>query len=142
MEKDYDLSRFYEPQQRDYAQALAEIRRGAKVSHWIWYIFPQLKGLGRSYFSEFYGLEGLEEAWLYLQDPVLGARLREITAALLALDSRDPQAVIGSRTDSRKLCSSMTLFALAAPQEELFYEVLRQFFQGDLDRRTLAQLGL
>ena len=132
----YDLSRFHRAQARDYAQALAEIRAGRKRSHWIWYIFPQILGLGFSTTSEFYAIRDLGEANDYLADPVLRARLLEISGALLELDSSDPSAVMGY-PDDLKLKSSMTLFELAEPDCPVFPAVLEKFYGGERDRRTV-----
>ena len=110
----YDLSRFHRAQPRDYDQALSEIRAGRKRSHWIWYIFPQIQGLGYSSTAQFYAIQDLSEAKAYLADPVLRERLLEISGALLGLESSDPSAVMGY-PDDLKLRSSMTLFALAEP---------------------------
>ena len=107
-----NLKRFTEAQYRDYEQALKEIKNGRKESHWMWYIFPQLKGLGRSYTSDFYGIENLDEAKAFLQDPYLGKNLQEIAAALLELDNDNATQIMG-RPDDMKLKSSMTLFALS-----------------------------
>ena len=132
----YDLFRFHRAQARDYAQALAEIRAGRKRSHWIWYIFPQILGLGFSSTSEFYAIRDLGEAKAYLADPVLRARLLEISGALLELDSSDPSAVMGY-PDDLKLKSSMTLFELAEPDCPVFPSVLEKFYGGERDRRTI-----
>ena len=137
----YDLTRFLQAQEGSYAQALAEMKRGRKESHWIWYIFPQLKGLGRSAMSEFYGISGMEEARAYLKDPVLGARLVEICNALLALEAKDILQVMG-RPDDKKLKSSMTLFEAAAEDPEVFQRVLEKYYQGKRDGRTLRMLGM
>lgn len=131
----YDLSRFYSPHKRDYAAALSEIRAGRKDSHWMWYIFPQVKGLGRSSTSEFYGIKDLEEAQAFLHDKVLGAHLTEISSALLELDCSDAEQIFG-KTDAMKLQSSMTLFSLADPQEDIFVQVLDKFFCGRQDKQT------
>ena len=117
------------------------MKRGRKESHWIWYIFPQLKGLGRSAMSEFYGISGMEEARAYLKDPVLGARLVEICNALLALEVEDIVQVMG-RPDDKKLKSSMTLFEAAAENPEVFQRVLEKYYQGKRDGRTLRMLGM
>ena len=109
----YDLNRFLSAQRRDYAAALREIRSGRKRSHWIWYIFPQVAGLGMSSTSQFYAISGLDEARAYLSEPTLRAHLLEISGALLALEESDPTAVFGF-PDDLKLRSSMTLFAAAA----------------------------
>lgn len=138
--KHYDLQPFREAQQRDFSQALAEIRAGQKRSHWIWYIFPQLRGLGYSDYAVYYGLEDLEEARLFLQDPMLGANLREITQALLELPQRDPHQVMGS-PDHLKLRSCMTLFAQAAGEGSLFQQVLEKYYNGKPDAKTLSLLA-
>ena len=136
-----DLSRFLNAQARDYEQALSEIRAGRKRSHWIWYIFPQLDGLGYSPTAQYYGIRDLEQAKDYMAHPVLGPRLVEISEALLALPSSDPGAVMGY-PDDLKLCSSMTLFELAAPDQPVFGKVLDKFYGGRRDPLTLRLLGL
>ena len=132
----YDLSRFHRAQSRDYAEALAEIRAGRKRSHWIWYIFPQIQGLGFSSTSQFYAITDLGEAKAYLADPLLRERLLEISGALLELPSSDPSAVMGY-PDDLKLKSSMTLFELAEPDCPVFPAVLEKFYGGERDRRTI-----
>lgn len=136
MENNYNLNRFIEAQNRDYDIALAEIRAGKKVSHWMWYIFPQLKGLGRSSTSEYYGLSGIKEAQAYLSDPILKARLIEITDAVIAHKDKSAEEIFGG-IDAKKLRSCMTLFSIAAPDIPVFEAVLEQFFNGTLDRNTL-----
>lgn len=136
----YDLNRFLKAQDRDYADALAEIKAGHKRSHWIWYIFPQVKGLGFSSTSEFYGIDGLNEARAYMDNVVLRERIIEISEVLLTLDSSDAGDVMGY-PDDLKLRSSMTLFAEAAPKEEVFQKVLDKFFAGKKDERTLEIIG-
>ena len=133
----YDLSRFHKAQQGSYETALAEIRSGRKRSHWIWYIFPQIQGLGFSSTAQYYAIENLEEAKAYLADPVLRERLLEISNALLALDSCDPSEVMGY-PDDLKLRSSMTLFSLAEPGCTVFRDVLDKFYDGQEDSRTIA----
>ena len=133
----YDLSRFHKAQQGSYETALAEIRSGRKRSHWIWYIFPQIQGLGSSSTAQYYAIENLEEAKAYLADPVLRERLLEISNALLALDSCDPSEVMGY-PDDLKLRSSMTLFSLAEPECTVFRDVLDKFYDGQEDSRTIA----
>ena len=133
------MQRFYEPQRRDFDRALAEIRRSRKVSHWMWYIFPQLKGLGRSSTAQFYGLDGLGEARRFAADLVLGGNLRTITQALLDQPDRNARAVFGG-TDAMKLRSCMTLFALADPDCGLYARVLEEFFRGERDPQTLKML--
>ncbi len=135
-----DLSRFHEAQKHSYRTALAEIRRGRKCSCWMWYIFPQLRGLGHSATAQYYGITGLQEARDYLRDEVLGGRLVEISRALLDVDSNDPVEVMGV-PDNLKLKSSMTLFEAADPGEDTFGKVLDKFFHGQRDERTLALLG-
>lgn len=136
MENNYNLNRFIEAQNRDYDIALAEIRAGKKVSHWMWYIFPQLKGLGRSSTSEYYGLSGIKEAQAYLSDPILKARLIEITDAVIDHKDKSAEEIFGG-IDAKKLRSCMTLFSIAAPDIPVFEAVLEQFFHGVPDRNTL-----
>ena len=136
MENNYNLNRFIEAHNRDYDIALAEIRAGKKVSHWMWYIFPQLKGLGRSSTSEYYGLSGIKEAQAYLSDPILKARLIEITDAVIAHKDKSAEEIFGG-IDAKKLRSCMTLFSIAAPDIPVFDAVLEQFFHGVPDRNTL-----
>ena len=133
------MQRFYDPHRRDFDEALAEIRRSRKVSHWMWYIFPQLKGLGRSSTAQFYGLDGLEEARRFAADPVLGGNLRTITKALLDQPVRHAWIIFG-RTDAMKLRSCMTLFAMADPDCGLYARVLEEFFRGEGDSQTLKML--
>ena len=135
------LDKYVSAQARDYDDALREIRGGRKRSHWIWYIFPQLDGLGYSSTAQYYGIRDLEQAKDYMAHPVLGPRLVEISEALLALPSSDPGAVMGY-PDDLKLCSSMTLFELAAPDQPVFGKVLDKFYGGRRDPLTLRLLGL
>lgn len=137
--KDYTLQRFLDAQQEDYGQALAEVKNGKKRSHWIWYIFPQLKGLGMSYNSQYYGISGREEAKAYLEHPVLGARLREITKALLDQYDVSVQKIFGS-LDAMKVLSSMTLFREVATDDDLFSQVIDKYYQGIPDWRTVEKL--
>ncbi|WP_369141016.1 DUF1810 domain-containing protein [Modestobacter versicolor] len=136
-----DLARFVDAQDDGgtYAQALAELRAGHKRSHWMWFVFPQVAGLGRSAMAQRYAIGGADEARAYLDHPVLGPRLRECAAALTALDGDDPVAVLGG-TDAQKLRSSMTLFAAVAPEEPVFAAVLDRFFGGARDEATTARL--
>ena len=135
------LDKYVSAQARDYDDALREIRGGRKRSHWIWYIFPQLDGLGYSPTAQYYGIRDLEQAKDYMAHPVLGPRLVEISEALLALPTSDPGAVMGY-PDDLKLCSSMTLFELAAPDQPVFGKVLDKFYGGRRDPLTLRLLGL
>ena len=136
----YHLERFLTAQERAYATALREIRSGRKRSHWIWYIFPQLKDLGHSETAKYYGIKDLDEAKAYLSEPTLRARLIEISEALLSLRVNDPETVMGY-PDDLKLRSSMTLFAAADPEEPVFGQVLEKFFHGRADQRTLDLIG-
>lgn len=134
------VKRFEKAQQRDYETALAEIRSGQKRSHWMWYIFPQLKGLGRSPTAQYYGIADQEEAREFLNHPVLGTHLKEISRALLELTTSDADAVFGF-PDNLKLCSSMTLFAKVSGEENsVFHQVLDKYFGGKWDDRTLRLL--
>ena len=136
----YDLSRFLEAQKNSYDTALREIRAGRKRSHWMWYIFPQIRGLGYSAMAQHYAIRDLGEAREYVQHPVLGPRLIEISEALLALDESDPRRVMGS-PDDLKLRSCMTLFQSAAPDQPVFGKVLDKFYDGSPDGRTLEILS-
>ena len=136
-----DLQRFVDAQDAGgtYDDALRELRAGRKTGHWMWFVFPQVAGLGRSSMAQHYALSGLGEAQDYLADPVLGPRLRECASALTALSETDPVRVLGG-IDAMKLHSSMTLFDRAAPDEPVFGEVLEQYYDGALDRATLDRL--
>lgn len=136
---EYRLERFVQAQENSWETALAEIRRGKKNSHWMWYIFPQICGLGQSCESVTYAITGLEEARAYLAHPLLGSRLREITAVLLEQTGTARQ--IFDDPDDRKLHSSMTLFHRAAPEEPLFRQALDRFFYGMEDPLTLGILA-
>lgn len=133
------LDRFYYPQAQSYSAALCEIQLGRKRSHWMWYIFPQLRGLVHSRLAMFYGIADIGEAQAYLADPVLGPRLLEISRALLDLPTNDPLAVLGS-PDNLKLRSCMTLFREADPTQPVFQAVLDKFYGGEPCHRTLAML--
>lgn len=122
-----------------YATALAELRAGRKRTHWIWFVFPQLDGLGRSATARRYAIGSLAEARAYAAHPLLGARLRECCDALLGGEGDDPEAILGA-TDALKLRSSMTLFEAAAPDEPRFAAVLERFYGGHRDGATLARL--
>jgi uncharacterized protein (DUF1810 family) len=136
----FDLSRFLSAQAADYETALAELRAGRKRSHWIWYVFPQLRGLGLSATSEQYGIAGTDEARTYLAHPVLGERLRQCVRAMLAHEDASAREVLGE-IDVMKFRSCLTLFAAVAPEEPLFAEALERFFCGESDRKTLQLLG-
>jgi uncharacterized protein (DUF1810 family) len=135
-----DLPRYLTAQERDYTLALAEIRAGRKQSHWMWYIFPQVKGLGESLTSRKYAIQSLQETVDYLNHPVLGSGLREISRELLLLETRNVGSVFGI-TDSLKLKSCMTLFsAIDISKEKCFQRVLDEFFNGKVDERTMDQV--
>ena len=133
-----NLQRFLSAQEYDYPIALREIQNGCKENHWIWYIFPQIKGLGFSHQSKFYGIANRQEAEAYLAEPILNARLREITLALLEHKDKTAQQILGG-IDAMKVKSSMTLFDAIAP-DDIYAEVLNIFFRGDRCKRTLAYL--
>ena len=137
----FNLQRFVEAQLRDYDRAIAEIRGGRKRSHWMWYVFPQLIGLGRTSTSRYYAISGLEEARAYLEHPLLGPRLRDCSEALLSLHNLTAHEIFGS-PDDIKLSSSMTLFALAAGPDSPYSEVLERYFSGRQDERTLNLLDI
>lgn len=139
MDDPFDLARFVTAQDPILPQALAELRRGAKHSHWMWFVFPQLAGLGSSPTAVHFAISGRAEAEAYLSHPMLGPRLRESIAALMAAPSEDPVAILGS-IDAAKLRSSMTLFEAAGGTPGPA-EVLDRFFDGQRDDRTLALLG-
>jgi uncharacterized protein (DUF1810 family) len=130
----FDLARFVAAQDGAYPDALAELRRGRKTSHWMWFVFPQLRGLGRSPTAQHYGIASLAEARAYLAHPLLGPRLNEASAAVLAAPG-SAEAVLGA-VDALKLRSSMTLFAAAADDPVPFAAVLRRFFDGVPDAAT------
>lgn len=132
----FNLQRFTDMQQTDYATALQEMKDGQKRSHWIWYIFPQLRGLGNSSYSWIYGLADIDEAKAYLDHPVLGHRLREVTQAVLAHRGKDIISIMGSSIDVLKLRSSMTLFNAVSPND-IFRTVLDALFESKGDRRSL-----
>ena len=136
----YDLDRFKKAQAEDYETALEEIKRGRKDSHWIWYIFPQLKELGFSSTAKYYGIDGLDEAKAYMADAELRRNLLKITDALLRQPETDIHSVMGY-PDDLKLRSSMTLFEAAAPDQSVFGEVLDKFYGGERDDATLNLLA-
>lgn len=134
------LERFIKAQEFSYTNALNEIKSGHKQSHWIWYIFPQISGLGQSYQCQQYGIQGIEEAKAYLNEPILRKRLLEISNALLELESNDPIEVMGSYIDAKKLRSSMTLFLEADSECKVFKDVLEKYYHGKKDDKTLKLL--
>jgi len=139
----FNIERFIEAQNTSntYRQALVEMQQGHKQTHWIWFIFPQLKGFGHSAYSQYYGLADTDEARTYLAHPLLNERLRKITKAVLLHDNMDVKRVMGSSIDAVKLKSSMTLFDVVCPND-IFEEVLKTFYGGDRDSLTLNKIGL
>ena len=139
MDDPYHLGRFLEAQERNYDAALRELRAGAKRSHWMWYVFPQMRGLGRSETALLYDIASLDEARAYLDHPVLGNRLRECVAVLLALPEGGAEDIFGT-IDALKLRSCLTLFRIAAPGEDDFVRALEKYFGGKLDPYTITLL--
>jgi uncharacterized protein (DUF1810 family) len=137
----FGLQRFVQAQDRDgiYDQAMRELQAGRKQSHWMWFVFPQVAGLGNSPMAQHYAISGLAEARAYLAHPVLGRRLVQCARTLTELGIVDPERIFGE-VDAQKLQSSMTLFAKAAPDEPVFCEVLAQYFGGALDTGTTSRL--
>lgn len=139
MSEAFDLERFVEAQQGIYETALAELRAGAKKTHWMWFIFPQIQGLGHSATAQYYALSDIDEADAYLRHPLLGRRLLECTDAVNALEGLSALEIFG-RPDNLKFHSSMTLFALAAPTVGAFKRALDRYFDGVKDGRTMEIL--
>jgi uncharacterized protein (DUF1810 family) len=136
----FDLQRFVDAQAPIYDQVVRELEAGAKRSHWMWFVFPQVAGLGFSPTSVFYAISGLDEAKAYSAHPILGPRLIECASLVLAARNRTARQIFGG-VDEMKFRSSMTLFGRAAPQTPAFAQCLDQFFGGDADPATLAKLG-
>ena len=136
----YDLERFLEEQQDVYDDVLDELRRGRKTGHWIWFIFPQIAGLGYSFMSQRFAISSLDEARDYLAHPVLGSRLRECARTVLETNDRTAEEIFGP-IDALKLRSCMTLFHRAAPDEPVFAQVLDRYYGGVADWATDARLG-
>jgi len=136
----FDLNRFISAQEGIYDRALAELRDGLKRSHWMWYIFPQVEGLGHSPTTRRYSIKSLEEARHYLAHPVLGQRLKESAEAVLAVQGRSAADIFG-HPDDWKLQSSMTLFELVSGPESVFGRILEKYYQGKRDTRTLQIVG-
>ncbi len=139
MHTTFDLDRFITAQEKQYPEALDEIKNGRKQSHWMWFVFPQLDGLGVSPLSKKYAVKSREEAIAYLQHSQLGPRLVEITGELLALEGKSAFEIMGS-PDYMKLKSCMTLFALVSVKDNVFQRVLDKYFGGELDKRTIDLL--
>ena len=132
----FDLARFVQAQDRQYADAITELRAGRKRSHWIWFVFPQLRALGRSVTAQFYGLENTAEAAAYWQHPILGARLRESVAALRQVPAKSAVEILGD-VDALKVRSCLTLFLQVAPSDPGLTAALERFYGGDPDPLTL-----
>lgn len=136
MTNDYVLERFIEAQEKDYPVALAEVKNGKKTSHWMWYIFPQIHGLGFSETSRFYAIKNINEAEEFLKHPVLGSRLIQICNELLELNTNNANKIFGS-PDDLKFHSSVTLFSLLPNTHSVFQKLLDKFFNGKKDAKTL-----
>lgn len=141
MSDPYDLQRFVDAQDRIYPRVVAELRAGRKTSHWMWFVFPQVAGLGSSPIAQRYAITSMDEARAYLAHPVLGARLLECTQLVLDVKGRDISDILGY-PDDLKFRSSMTLFAVLEDASPVFGAALRQYFSGKPDARTLEILGL
>ncbi|GAB4020900.1 DUF1810 domain-containing protein [Spirosoma migulaei] len=137
MKTDHSLKRFLDAQDTNYSRALAEIRNGRKQTHWMWYIFPQIAGLGVSETARFYAINDIQEASDYLEHPILGNRLVEIANAMLQIEGKSANQILGN-PDDLKLHSSMTLFSLLDQTDPVFQAVLGKYFNGIPDQRTLA----
>jgi uncharacterized protein (DUF1810 family) len=136
----YNLERFVEAQEGAFEQACAELRRRRKTGHWMWFIFPQMAGLGMSAMSQRYAIWSLAEARAYLEHPVLGPRLREICVIVLGIEGKTAEQIFGW-PDDMKLRSSMTLFARATEKNEVFLKVLKRYFGGEWDGKTVELMG-
>ena len=136
----YDLQRFVDAQGPVYEQVRAELRAGRKRSHWMWFVFPQIEGLGRSDTARRYAISSRAEAEAYLEHPVLGPRLRECTRLVNLVEGSSAEDIFGY-TDSRKFRSSMTLFAHSTTDDQIFWDALRKYFRGDYDYLTLERLA-
>ncbi len=139
MSDPYDLQRFVDAQKDVFDAVCAELAAGRKRGHWMWFIFPQLKGLGRSSTAQFYGISGREEAEEYLRHPVLGQRLRRCTQLLLGVQGRSISEIVGS-PDDMKFRSCMTLFAEVAQDKQVFVEAVKKYYDGKFDDWTLSHL--
>lgn len=140
MMTEYDLTRYLDAQAKDFATALKEIKEGYKQSHWMWFIFPQIIGLGQSRTSILYSIQSLDEAKAYMNNETLANNMNTICEALVALKTNDANGIFGY-PDDVKLQSSMTLFGEACPENEIFAKVLDKFFEGKKDTRTLELIG-
>lgn len=139
MNDPFHLQRFIEAQGPVYERVCAELRRGQKTSHWMWFIFPQIRGLGSSETAQYFAIASRQEAAAYAEHPVLGARLRECAALVLHVDNKSLEQVFGY-PDNLKFHSSMTLFARTAEENQVFLRALKKYFSGNLDPQTMARL--
>ena len=137
----FDLNRFVVAQKQDYAVALDELTQGKKYSHWMWYIFPQIEGLGHSHIAQKYAIRNIDEAKAYLVHPVLGKRLLECCEVLLGLDGSHTASEIFGFPDDLKLKSSITLFAKVSAEDSVFHQVVNQYFDGEFDSKTIEILS-
>jgi len=137
MDDPNDLQRFVDAQKPVYARVMEELARGAKASHWMWFVFPQLKGLGRSAMAQHYGIASAVEAQAYWRHPALGPRLKECTELVLAVEGKTALQIFGS-PDDLKFCSSMTLFDRVVQEEPVFGRAIDKYFDGQRDARTIA----
>ena len=137
----FNLQRFEEAQKGVYDRVLQELQAGRKTSHWIWFIFPQIRGLGSSRMSQLFAIQSLEEARAFVEHPILGPRLRECTRLVLEIQNRSIREILGD-PDDLKFRSSTTLFAEAAQDNKLFLEALEKYFDGEKDSATLRKLGI
>ncbi len=139
MSNPYDLQRFVDAQDPVYDQVCSELRRGQKTGHWMWFIFPQLRGLGHSQMAHTFGISSREEAVAYLEHPILGERLRECTRLVNLVEGRSIHQILGY-PDDLKFKSSMTLFASGTPENQIFQEALEKYFGGEFDPMTVQRL--
>jgi uncharacterized protein (DUF1810 family) len=139
MAEGFDLQRFIDAQAPVYGRVCGELRNGRKQSHWMWFIFPQIAGLGHSPMAQRYAISSLAEAKAYLEHPILGPRLRECTRLVLSVEGRSAREILGA-PDDMKFRSCLTLFAHAAPEEPLFHDALRKYFCGAFDPLTVEKL--
>src|SRR5487761_1168712 len=139
MKDPYNLQRFIEAQEPVYAQVCAELWEGRKTGHWMWFIFPQIRGLGSSETAKYFAIAGRQEATAYVAHPVLGPRLRECAALVLRSENKSVEQIFGY-PDNLKFHSSMTLFAQASEDNQVFLDALKKYFSGALDPQTLARL--
>lgn len=138
-EDSYNLSRFVSAQQHSYETALSEVTAGQKRSHWMWYILPQLKGLGQSSMAQLYGISGTDEAWAYISHEILGPRLIAVCEAVMSVEGRSATEIFGE-PDDMKLRSCVTLFAQVSNADSVFQKILVKYFDGQADRRTMQLL--